>query len=73
MNSLAGGSSSGVTVNVFNNSTAGVSVEERTDENGQKMLDVYIESKVAGFLGSQKGSSFMSNTYGISALGRRFG
>lgn len=73
MNSLAGGNSSGVTVNVFNNSTAGVSVEERTDENGQKMLDVYIESKVAGFLGSQKGSSFMSNTYGISALGRRFG
>lgn len=73
MNSLSGGSSSGVTVNVFNNSTAGVSVEERTDENGQKMLDVYIESKVAGFLGSQKGSSFMSNTYGISALGRRFG
>lgn len=73
MNSLAGGSSTGVTVNVFNNSTAGVSVEERTDENGQKMLDVYIESKVAGFLGSQKGSSFMSNTYGISALGRRFG
>ena len=73
MNSLAGGSSSGVTVNVFNNSTAGVNVEERTDENGQKMLDVYIESKVTGFLGSQKGSAFMSNTYGISALGRRFG
>ena len=73
MNSLAGSGSTGVTVNVFNNSTAGVSVEERTDENGQKMLDVYIESKVAGFLGSQKGSSFMSNTYGISALGRRFG
>lgn len=73
MNSLAGGSSSGVTVNVFNNSTAGVSVEERTDENGQKMLDVYIESKVTGFLGSQKGNAFMSNTYGISALGRRFG
>ena len=73
MNSLAGGSSSGVTVNVFNNSTAGVNVEERTDENGQKMLDVYIESKVTGFLGSQRGSSFMSNTYGISALGRRYG
>lgn len=74
MNSLAtGGSSSGVTVNVFNNSTAGVNVEERTDENGQKMLDVYIESKVTGFLGSQRGNAFMSNTYGISALGRRFG
>lgn len=73
MNSLAGGSSSGVTVNVFNNSTAGVNVEERTDENGQKMLDVYIESKVTGFLGSQRGNTFMSNTYGISALGRRFG
>ena len=73
MNSLAGGSSTGVTVNVFNNSTAGVNVEERTDENGQKMLDVYIESKVTGFLGSQRGNAFMSNTYGISALGRRFG
>ena len=73
MNSLAWGGSAGVTVNVFNNSTAGVNVEERTDENGQKMLDVYIESKVTGFLGSQRGSSFMSNTYGISALGRRFG
>lgn len=73
MNSLAGGSSTGVTVNVFNNSDAGVNIEERTDENGQKMLDFYIESKVTGFLGSQRGSSFMSNTYGISALGRRFG
>lgn len=73
MNSLAGGSSSGVTVNVFNNSTSSVNVEERTDENGQKMLDVYIESKVTGFLGSQRGNAFMSNTYGISALGRRFG
>lgn len=73
MNSLASGGSAGVTVNVFNNSTAGVNVEERTDENGQKMLDVYIESKVTGFLGSQRGSSFMSNTYGIQALGRRFG
>lgn len=73
MNSLAGGGSAGVTVNVFNNSTAGVSVEERTDENGQKMLDVYIESKVTGFLGSQRGNAFMSNTYGIAALGRRFG
>lgn len=73
MNSLAGGSSSGVTVNVFNNSTAGVSVSEKTDENGQKMLEVFIEEKVAGFLGSQRGSSFMSNTYGISALGRRYG
>ena len=71
--SLSNGSSSGVTVNVFNNSTAGVNVEERTDENGQKMLDVYIESKVTGFLGSQRGNAFMSNTYGISALGRRFG
>ena len=73
MNNLASGGSAGVTVNVFNNSTSGVNVEERTDENGQKMLDVYIESKVTGFLGSQRGSSFMSNTYGISALGRRFG
>jgi len=73
MNSLMGGSSTGVTVNVFNNSTAGVNVEERTDENGQKMLDIYIESRVAGFLGSQKGSSFMQNTYGIQALGRRYG
>ena len=73
MNSLAGGSSSGVTVNVFNNSTAGVNVEEKTDENGQKMLDIYIESKVTGFLGSQRGNTFMSNTYGISALGRRYG
>lgn len=73
MNSLMGGSSTGVTVNVFNNSTAGVNVEERTDENGQKMLDIYIESKVTGFLGSQKGNTFMTNTYGISALGRRYG
>ena len=73
VNSLSHGSSSGVTVNVINNSTAGVNVEEREDENGQKMLDIYIESKVTGFLGSQRGSSFMSNTYGISALGRRFG
>ena len=70
---LASGNSTGMTVNVFNNSTSSVNVEERTDENGQKMLDVYIESKVAGFLGSQRGSSFMSNTYGISALGRRYG
>jgi len=73
VNSLSHGSSTGVTVNVINNSTAGVSVEEREDENGQKMLDIYIESKVTGFLGSQRGSSFMSNTYGISALGRRYG
>ena len=70
---MASGNSTGITVNVFNNSTSSVNVEERTDENGQKMLDVYIESKVAGFLGSQRGSSFMSNTYGISALGRRYG
>lgn len=70
---MASGNSAGITVNVFNNSTSSVNVEERTDENGQKMLDVYIESKVTGFLGSQRGSSFMSNTYGISALGRRFG
>lgn len=73
VNSLSGGSSTGVTVNVFNNSTAGVNVEERTDENGQRMLDIYIESKVTGFLGSQRGNTFMSNTYGISALGRRYG
>ena len=70
---MASGNSAGITVNVFNNSTSSVNVEERTDENGQKMLDVYIESKVTGFLGSQRGSSFMSNTYGISALGRRYG
>lgn len=73
MTGLASGDSTGITVNVFNNSTAGVNVEERTDENGEKMLDVYIESKVTGFLGSQRGSTFMSNTYGIAALGRRFG
>ena len=70
---MASGNSAGITVNVFNNSTASVNVEEKTDENGQKMLDVYIESKVAGFLGSQRGNTFMSNTYGISALGRRYG
>lgn len=73
MNSLSRGSSSGVTVNVFNNSDSGVNVQESTDENGQKMLDIYIESKVTGFLGSQKGNSFMQNTYGIQALGRRYG
>lgn len=73
VDSLSRGGSSGVTVNVFNNSDSGVNVEERTDENGQKMLDIYIESKVAGFLGSQKGNSFMQNTYGIQALGRRYG
>ena len=73
MNSLSGSGSTGVTVNVFNNSNAGVNVEEREDENGQKMLDIYIESKVTGFLGSQRGNAFMSNTFGISALGRRYG
>lgn len=73
MDRLTMGGGSEMNVNIYNNSTAGVSVEERTDENGQRMLDVYIESKVTGFLGSPKGNSFMSNTYGISALGRRFG
>ena len=73
VDSLSRGSSSGVTVNVFNNSDSGVNVQESTDENGQKMLDIYIESKVTGFLGSQKGNSFMQNTYGIQALGRRYG
>lgn len=73
MNSLSGTGSTGVTVNIFNNSTAGVNIEERTDENGQKMLDVYIENKLTGFLGSQRGSAFMNNTYGITALGRRYG
>ena len=73
MNGLANSGTAGAVVNVYNNSTAGVNVEERTDENGQKMLDIYIESKVAGFLGSQRGNAFMSNTYGIAALGRRYG
>lgn len=73
MNGLANSGTAGAVVNVYNNSTAGVNVEERTDENGQKMLDIYIESKVTGFLGSQRGNAFMSNTYGIAALGRRYG
>jgi len=69
----AGASSAGITVNVINNAGADVQTRESTDENGQKYLDVYIENKVAGFLGSQKGNAFMQNTFGISALGRRYG
>lgn len=59
-----------VTVNVYNNSNSKVRTEEKTDSNGNKMIEVFIEQVVKNGMASGRYDGVMQTSFGASRIGR---
>jgi hypothetical protein len=61
--------SSGVSVNVVNNSGAEIGVESRQNADGSTMIDILVERKVKGMIASGAMDRVMASTFGARRRG----
>ena len=67
----ASGTGGSVQVNVYNETKANVTTEERTDVNGMRMISMFIKNEMQSAFKNGSMDALLGATYGLSRQGAR--